>query len=545
MNRIIKQKMVETYKSKISARLDERGIKVTPSKLQRMVEAALVRKKFLEAATPGNTVGRGTFSFGNNPNNAGDKSRGSGEMFDELFGLFVDAYATTVGFDIIHSKQMTKSNLQVNILEPVYAGGVINGTSTNANLPSIFVVKLAVTGAPTALVVGTSYNITDANAGNQILAVTYIGLDRSLGYAVFRTGAVDPAFATDTIETMLGTATAGIYTSIGNFFGFDPTTVDYTSANMNHIQGFAAAGLNDTDVYRTGGHDGSTIHKGNSRQVGEARDYRTVGFRKWSSNFSAQTHKVKIAFTREMYQDMLMEEDVDLREMGDIIGTEELAQSINQEILSLVFAHGWTSHNQLRLINGFNNNLHLATTNGSAPTYVGADNVLITFPATPAGLLTGFTHNVSSAQRQIVSRIGFTAGVIGNRSRLGKGDTTVTGTAISSAVSDIRGFRESPFENDLVDNQSVAFMGTFKRISLYEDTSMSVSDKRVSVSKKGDDKSSGLSLCNYILADNVKTVAEGTGEEVGMLYSRMVVAEKGSNASLCYNTFVVSGADLN
>jgi hypothetical protein len=548
MNPIIKAKLLESYKNRISDRLNEKGIKVKPAKLQRMVEAAMVRRKFLESAsTPANTVGRGTFSFGNNPSNGSDASKGSGELFDELFGLFVDAYATTVGFDIIHTKQMNKSNITVNILEPVYAGGVINGTSTGGNLPQIFTVKLITNASPTALVVGTSYNILDANAGNILMTVIYVGLDRSLGYAIFKIVSVAAGSAGDTLETILtsGTTGAGIYNSAVNYFSFDETTVDYTAANVNHIQGYTGAGLNDTDVYRSGGHDGKAIHRGNSRQIGEAREYRTIGMRKWNRNFSAGSHKVKIAFTREMYQDMLMEEEIDLRDMSDIIGTEELAQSINQEVLSLVFAHGWTSHNQLRLINGFNNNLHLATTAGSAPAYVGADGTTITFPATPAGLVTGFSHNVSTAQRQIVSRIGFSAGVVGNRSRMGKGDVAVAGTAISSAISDIRGFREAPFENDLVDNQNVSFLGTFKRISLYEDTSMSVSDKRISVSKKGDEKTSGLTLCNYILADSVKTVAEQLGEEVSMLYSRMVVAEKGSNASLNYLTFEVSGSDIN
>lgn len=546
MNPTIKRKLTEGYRKTIKDRLESKGIKVSEMKMKRMVEAAMIRMKFLEAAsTTSNTSGRGGFVFGNNPTDSADNTKGSGELYDELFGLFIDAYATTVGFDIIHTKQMTKGNITVNILEPIYGDGRIEGTDAGGSLPVLFKVDTSINaGAPTALVIGTQYDVESAVGVDDLMKVIFVGKDRARGWDVFRIVSVDAGEASNPLSVILDTATnsAQIFTSAGNAYGFDPDTVEMVEANVNHVQGFAAAGLNDTDAWTMNGHNGDGLRSGNSRPVGESRDYRTMSFRKWNRNFSANSHKVKVAFTREMYQDMLMEEDTDLRDMSDVIGAEELTQSINQNVLSEVFANGWEQHVTLQGINGFNANLNLSTASTAASTFAGADGAQLAFPvATPAGLNVGFDHNIASAQRLLVTRIGFGAGVIGNLSRMGKGDTCVAGTANTTAISDIRGFREDPFDNDLVDNQDVTFMGSFKKIGLYEDTSMAVSDKRISISKKGNDKSSGLTLCNYILADSVKTVAEGLGEEVSMLTSRMVVAKKGSNPSLNYLTLEVTG----
>ena len=557
MNIRVKNKLTESYKQEIIERMSLKGVKLSEAKIARIVEAAIVRNKYIKAgnkialfenaATPQNTAGRGSFSLGNNTANAGDTTRGSGEVFDQLFGVFVDAYAATVGFDILHTKQMSKSNLMVSILEPVYAGGRLAGTDATASVLPVFTAKLEVNGAPTALAVGTTYTILDSFGGAPIATVKYVGLDRGDSDAVFQTVSIDAAYSTQTLATMLDTAItgAGIYNSAVNFFGFATGSVDYLNANTNHLQGFSAAGLDDTNNWSTSGHDGQRILSGNSREVGETRDFRTMGFRKWSFNYSAGTHKVKIAFTKEMFQDMLMEEAINLNDMSDVIGTEELSQSINQEILSKVFAHGWSNHKNLNAANGFDCNLNLtnAVVVGGS-TFVNAAGVLTTIPNTPAALVSTFQHTIATTQRLLITRIGYAGSVIGNRSRMGKADTVVTGTANVSPISDIRGFREQPFENTLTDNEDVSMVGTFKRMTLFEDTTMEQNDRRVSVSKKGNDKSSGLALCNYILADKVGTVAEGTGEEVSFLYSRMVIAEKGSNPSLNYLTFNVTGANI-
>lgn len=563
MNVLLKNKLTESYRKSITDRLASKGVKVSDAKMGRMVEAALIRRKYLlagsksegqlfgqrlkENATTANTAGRGSFSFGNNPSNPSDTSRGSGEVYDELFGLFIDAYAATVGFDILHTKQMQKSNIQVNILEPIYAGGRIKGTDKTDSIVDVFTVKLEVTGAPTALVVGSTYTIKVSAAGATLMTVIYVGIDRATSNAVFRTVSVDATQTNNTLGTILDTAVngAGIYTSAGNFYGFTASTVGYLNANVNHLNGFTAAGADDTANWTTNGHDGKSVYRGNTRETGETRDFRTMGFSKWSHNFSANTHKVKIAFTKEMFQDMLMEEGTDMNDMADVIGTEEITQAINQEILSKTFAHGWANHYRLNKANGFVASLHMDTAaNAGGSTYVDNLGASLAIANIPAGLATGFSHNIATAQRLVVSRIGFTAGVIGNSSRMGKADTVVTGTNVSSMISDIRGFRENPFENSLEDNVDVTLVGKFKNMSLYEDTTMSVLDKRVSVSKKGNDKTSGLALCNYILADKVGNVAEGTGENVSFLYSRMVIAEKGTNASLNYLTFDITGKDL-
>lgn len=556
MNSIVKKKLRESIGNVIEDRFDQKGVKLPSNKKQRLVEAAMIRDKYIRAgakielfesaATPANTAGRGAFSFGNNPTDAADGSRGSGEHFDLLFGLFLDAYASTVGFDILHTKQMSKSNVQVNILEPIYAGGVINGTQSNNNLVGVFTIGLEPDSTPAPLVVGTTYTITDGETpAVTLMTVKYMGIDRGNSRAAFRVVSVEAAQQGNSLATILDTPVSGAEIAVsGGTYEFDVATLAYLSSNTNHITGFTAAGNDDDDEWKTGGHDGSAIHGGNSRPVGEGRDFRTLGFNKWSRNFEAKTHKVKIAFTKEMYQDMMMEEDVDLHSMADVIGTEEISQSINQEVLSKVFAHGWNAHKQINSATGWNGNLNLTDTAGGNIQYVNHEGTLAGITGAPAAIDGDLSETRVSLQRALVSRIGFCGGVIGNRSRMGKGDTVVAGTNNSNAISDIRGFRTAPFENSLSDNEDVSFVGTFKKMSLYEDTTMAINDRRVSVSKKGNDKSGGLTIANYILADKTKTVAEGTGEEVSFLYSRLNVVEKGSNPSLSYLTFAVTGKEL-
>lgn len=306
-NKLVKQKIFEAWSPKIKKHLEAKGMKnISESRLRSLCESAQVRKLY-ENATTTNTGGRGAFSLGNNTANASDTTRGSEGAFDSLFGVFIDTYAGCVGLDLVPNLQMTKSNLVVNIIEPVYAGGILDSTTDR---PEMFQVKITATGTPAALVVGNSYLAKTLFADADIAAqctLTYVGKDRGKGHAIFRISNVLAANAAENIASIIDGAT--LFTSSGNGWALDSTTVHYVNAYTNFVQGFSGAGLDDTGAWQVGLTD--RVASPMNRQTGETQKFRSMGLNKWSENFSAETMQVKIGYTTEMLQDLAMEEGMD------------------------------------------------------------------------------------------------------------------------------------------------------------------------------------------------------------------------------------------
>lgn len=536
-NNLLKQKIYEAWSPKIKAHLKKKGVtNISESRLMSLCQGAQVRKLY-ENATTANTGGRGAFSLGNNTANANDSTRGSEGAFDSLFGVFLDTYAGCVGLDLVPNLQMNKSNLVVNIIEPVYAGGIID---SNTDRPELFQVKVTATGSPDALVVGTAYLVKTAFTDADTVAIAtlvYTGRDRAKGHAIFRLQNVLPARSGDTIAQLL--TGASIFQTVSKFVGFTANTVQYVSAYTNFIQGFSGAGLNDNDAWQSGMSD--NVHSPMSRQVGETQKFRSMGLSKWSENFSAETMQVKIGYTTEMLQDLAMEEGLDAVQIAYDAMANELDQSMNAEITTTIAGTGWGHHNLIFETLGLNLNLHMADTAGTAKTYKDEKNVSRTIAgATGALIATANGDNLPSMQRRIVSRLTYASSIIGQRSRRGKANAAVTNATISPALSDTRGFQPAPFENDLTENENLFMMGSFNKIALYENPMMEINDNRISVIAKGSSNDQGLKLMNYILAEKIDTIAEGLMQNVSVLKSRYKLASVGTNPNFNYLTLAVS-----
>jgi len=541
-NKMVKQRIFEAWSPKIKAHLASKGIKdVSESKLRRICEAAQVRKLF-ESATQANTPGRGAFSFGNNPSNPSDTARGSGEQFDSLFGVFIDSMANTVGFDLVPTLQSTKSNMLVNILEPVYADGKLDSTAS-ADMPELFQVKLDVTGTVADLEVGTSYDVLDANVGNTLLELIYVGKDRKAGDAIFRLGTVTGAGA---LATLLDTPVsgAGIYTDATNFVGFVASSINYVNAYTNFVSGYAGSGATDNEAWGVNRSKGEKVASPMNRATGESARYRSMGLHKWSENFSAETFHVKIGYTIEMLQDLAMEEGVDAQQVAYDTIANELDQNINNEIVDTHYAIGWGHHYNVSQVAGVNLNLHIsATAQSGATTFVDDKSVTRSIPAATGALVsTTNGDNLPSMQRRIISRATYGSGVVGHRCRKGKANVAITNTRISSALQDTRSFQAAPFENNLAENENLYEVGSFRKINLFEDPMMGLEDNRISLGRKGTESDPGLKMINYILAEKVDTIAEGLMSNVSVLKSRMKLAAIGTNPEFNYLTFTVTEA---
>ena len=538
-SKLVKQKIFESWSPKIKKHLEKKRIKnLTESRLRSLCESAPVRKLY-ENATTQNTPGRGAFSLGNNTANANDTTRGSEGAFEALFGVFIDTYATCVGLDLLPNLQMTKSNLVVSVIEPVYSGGIIDSTTDR---PELFQVKITPTGSPTALVVGNTYLVKTAFADDDadaIVSVTYVGKDRGKGYAIFRLGTVNADNAGDSIAEMLDGN--HIYSSGVNYISFDTATVQYVNSYMNFIQGYAGSGLNDNEAWQSGMTD--KVYSPMSRQTGETQKFRSMGLHKWSENFSAETAQVKIGYTTEMLQDLAMEEGMDAVSVAYDAMANELDQSINAEIVTTIMGTGWGHHSLLNEVTGINLNLHLAVSSstGAAQTFRDSRNIARTIAgATGALIAESNGDNLPSMQRRIVSRLGYCSSVVGQRSRRGKANASITNATLSPAISDTRGFITAPFENDLTENENLFMVGTYKKIALYENPMQELNDNRISVLAKGDEKSQGIKMLNYILAEKMDTVAEGVMQNVSVLKSRYKIAAVGTNPDFNYLTIAVT-----
>ncbi len=567
-NRLYEQKIVEKWGPKLDVKFKQLGLTNINEKRRSMiaqmahartVEEQKKSRRINEAApsyafaNPNNVTGRGAFNLGNNPEDGSagfyNGPFGSAEVYNNLFDVFLEVAASCVLFDIVPTVPQAKSSGVIYIAEPIYAGGKLDNAD---NKPLTIQVKAIATGSPNALVVGTTYTVKTANSGGEnVVDVTFVGKHRIKGNFVFRigqqydnTGGGGTDWTAVLVADLFNTGDdgSGIYQSGSDFFGFDETTVDYVEGFTNFIGGFSGAGANDTGDWFVGRGDGKKYNSPMTRKVGERTFYRPMGLRTWSKNFSADTIHVDIDYTTEQIQDMEQDHGMDAREFGNGILQDQLTQFINDHGLGRIFALGWSHHHQMNELTGFNMNAYIASSadTGTAYSFLGKDDTSLTIAGAPGVLPnTGaIAENLSSLQRRVISRMLFGSGVINNRSRRGKGDTSITNTTLMTSIKDIRGYEVSPFPNDINDGQAYN-VGSIYGINLFEDPLMSLDDTRVALARKGNEKDPGIKFCPYILAEKISTIAEQTMAPKDALKSRYSMVEAGTNPELNYLTFTV------
>lgn len=550
-NKLVKERIYEAWAPKIKKHLEAKGIKnVSDAKLRNICEAAQVRKIFdnvknkvnlFEDATLANTPGRGAFSFGNNPSTAADTTKGSGEHFDAMFGLFIDTFTNTVGFDLVPSIQMTKSNLIYNVIEPVYASGKLDAT-VEADMPDVFQVSVNKVLAPTALVVGTSYQVKTAFAGTNIVNLVFAGKDRAKNKYIFKLGTVN--VASQALATLLDSPIngAGIYTDATNYFSFTPASISYVNAYVNFINGYAGAGESDSNAWSVNRSQGTSIADPMNRAKGESTTGRDMGLNKWSENIAAGTYNVKIGYTIEFLQDLAMEEGTDAAALAIDVISNEMEQNINASVIDKYQGLGWGHAAEINALTGLNLNLHLAPTpQAGTTTFLDERSVSRTMPIANGALSTTSNgDNLPAMQRRIISRLSYAGAAVGQRCKKGKANTALTNGRLSSAIQDIKSFQLSPFDNSLQENDNLYMVGTVRKMALYEDSMQEFSDTRISVGRKGTTDESGLKIFNYILAEKFVTVPQGTMAELTMLKSRLKVAAVGNNPQFNYLSFTIT-----
>lgn len=572
-NNLRKQRIYDTWIPIIKNRITKsrHGSKIinsiTEEKLKNIALLAHVRfgdlarpKTILNesVATLDGTVGRPDFAFGNNPmSGLSDfySQKGSAEVYQSLFGIFIEMTASAIIFDLMPMLVQTKSSGSIFIAEPVYSDGRLESA---LNKPSVIQVVADEEGTTDILGkadVGTQYTLKTADTGGENIAdVTYIGRHRLNGNPVFRIVESDAydnsgTSGTNWNDTLVkdwfdsSTNGSGIYIDAANYWSFDAATVDYVEGYTNTIVGYSGAGLNNDQPWYIGRNNGTQKSGGMSRDVGRRTQYKSMGIRTWSKNYTPDTVKVDIEFLNEDTQDAMMDHGFDLIAFGDQILADQCSQAMNDHGLHRMFALGWSHHYAMHKKDPtFNLNFVLDGSNntGSSFSFLGKNDTLETI-AGNAGILpnsNAIAENLSTLQRRLVTRMGYGSSIINNRSRRGRGDQVVMNTKYGNAIEDIRGFVAAPFENDLNDG-NLAYIGTFKGMRAYVDPLMGIDDNRINISRHGGERDPGCKFAPYILAERIETIAEGTMAPKVALFSRYQIVEGGSNPELNYLTFVV------
>lgn len=534
INEGLLNRVVNEHSSKLRKMFKDRGYSVNESRLRDIALMAHTRKIYESASNGANVPGRGAFSFGS------ATERGSAEMFDRLFTVFVDTAATNVGFDLLHVAPMTKSNITMVVAEPVYAGG--KKESANGNHLQVFQIKAKAMTSADPLKVGTKYEIKETGGATKVAEAKFIGIHQYNGNFIFDLVSVEATHKDKVLAEILENAEI---TSGSGKWVLSGNTVDYVNGFTNFIAGFAGSGLQNNDPFHVGRNNGKSLFKPMSREVGETQGARTLGTKMWNRTFSAETFHVDLSLTTEQIQDARMDHDFDMLEFSEEIMKNDLDQSINDHILSMIFASGWDHHVAINKLSNINLNANFGTGTGATQEFVGLDGELKQISGATSVLpaVGAIAENLSTLQKRIITRMFFASTIIKNRGRAGAGNTAVVNGTNSTAIRDVRGFAIAPFENTLQTQSSLAHLGQFYGIDVFEDGLMDLNDCRVAVFNKGGEKTPGLAFCPYILGEKVETVAEGTMEKKFRLKSRYVIAERGSHPEAQYMTFVVEGSD--
>ena len=440
-------------------------------------------------------------------------ANGSGDKFPSLLPVAIQVAAKTIGFDLVGVVPMDSPVGFLPYLDYVYQGGNLNSEFE----PYLIKIADITSGEKATFVAGTEYTVDGDGAGNlAVLTLQFVGASRIDGDLIFKVVTSDDSI---TLATYLG---AG---KVLNSITLDAANVvNLVSALENHISGFTS--LSDADWA-----DGSPAVSGPflggseytqtmSRGTGETNKFRQMGLKMFTKFVEAKTSQVAISATVEQIQDLNRVWNFDAISMLENVAVNELAQTINKEIVSKVKS--------------------LATTHATAASNEG---YAATVTVTPG---TGTFENVTTSQRKLVTKILESANLIYHRARFGAGTFAVVSAKVASAMADAAGYSIAPFNNDLGSAAGTLYpAGKVHGLTIYVDPNLRFDDNTILIGRKGADEEPGLKFMPYIMAESLQTISEGTfSPKIGMK-SRYALVEAGWHPQTQYVQFDITTNGVN
>lgn len=538
---------------------------VDEQKTQQLFESTLGN---YGVTTLGSLSGLGNASHGTTLGDQGSfysGTTGSGDKWGAPFAIAMQVAAKTIGFDLVENIPITQPYGMITYVDFVYADGKISGEGSDA--PKVFQIAMpsgftATKGAyfiaSTQASLSTGGELT-SNSG--AAALQYVGKTRHEGYAIFKlltlgTASGNVITETETVslaDVFDGTAkvVAGTNATTANT---DSTIYSVTSqasfvkAIENNIYGYAnGAGGQDAVEYADNWANPTALFEGADRGELESTvslNMDTVIYHKY---ISTNGFKVSISMTNEQLQDMKRQHNWDMIAKGETKLIDELSQNINRNILSRLFALGWSNHVNLYNVEGVTLNMSLdpAYTSGSSTyTHVlasGASTQALTIPAYQAFSPSGAAfENLETTQRRIVSKIDYASNIINQRGRYGSATHLVTNATIVSALKNASTYTFTPYSNTLSQSNGALYpAGKVNGLEVYCDPNMSLADTRICVIRKGAQGDPGLKFMPYLLGETVQTIASSTMAPKIQATSRYALVDYGQLPETQYLTFYV------
>ena len=434
---------------------------------------------------------------------------GSGDKFPSLLPVAIQVAAKTIGFDLVPVIPMDSPVGFLPYLDYLYAGG---RTGAGDFDPYLVKIEGAYADDFPAATPGDPITVSGGGAGD--FTLNFVGYSRVDGQLIAKV--VSDAGANTLAGSLVGnTVTCATGTS-GNVTG-----VALVSALENHISGFtsvsdanyAGTDFNGSYLPTTG-----TVPNGMSREAGENSKFRQMGLRMFTKFVEARTDQVSISATVEQIQDLNRVWNYDVISMLENVAVNDLAQSINKQLVDRVFQMADVHNAEIDLVEGAGiTTLDLSTGTG------------------------GF-ENVSTLQRRLVTKVLELANLIYHRGRFGAGTFMVTNGRLASALADVAGYSIAQVPTDMTGVAGNLYpAGKVYGVQVYVDPNLSWGDTRLAIGRKGADEEPGVKFMPYIMAESLQTIAEGTfSPKIGMK-SRYAITEAGWHPETQYVNMDIQG----
>jgi hypothetical protein len=450
----------------------------------------------------------GQTPFGGGVKNSYSDS-GSGDKFPSLLPVAIQVAAKTIGFDLVPVIPMDSPVGFLPYLDYLYAGG---RTGAGDFDPYLVKIEGAYANDFTNAVAGDAITISGGGAGD--FTLHFVGYSRVDGQLIAK---VVSDAGTNTLSVSLVGNTATINgDASGNITG-----VALVSALENHISGFTS--VSDADYSATaftGSYLPATgdVPNGMTRESGENSKFRQMGLRMFTKFVEARTDQVSISATVEQIQDLNRVWNYDVVSMLENVAVNDLAQSINKQLVDRVFQLAAVHNTEIDLVEGAGvTTLDLSTGTG------------------------GF-ENVSTLQRRLVTKVLELANLIYHRGRFGAGTFMVTNGRLASALADVAGYSIAQVPTDMTGVAGNLYpAGKVYGVQVYVDPNLSWGDTRLAIGRKGADEEPGVKFMPYIMAESLQTIAEGTfSPKIGMK-SRYAITEAGWHPETQYVNMDIQG----
>ena len=519
---------------------------------------------------------------------------GSGDKFPAILPLALKVAAKTIGLELVNVINLQGPAGVLPYMDYVYTGSKapygatpsFNPTSANINgnwhgtnaaysfydLPSAFKATMkAPTGttmydykktlATAGLKAGITYTVADSSQ-NTVLTVEFAGWSRIDGDPMFKV--VGGTQSLGSIFEAAGTVT---FTCASKDPEGDPITgIDLNlygpkliSMQEDHILGYTGAGAKDDEAWAGTFQDGTVMYEPMTRGTEEMTAPRQISLRLFTKHIQVGSIQVGCAVTQDQVTDLQKQWGIDVIKLVENSGIAELSQTINRHITSRLFGLGWKNQIKLIEVEGMNANLNM-TFQATAQTtpafafpvgtideqgnYTGVENAAL--PCMQFNTIAGATfENRDTLIKRIFTNILQASNWIQQRGRYGGANFVVTNIRVASLLQSNAHYSFSPIENTLSQSAGQLYpIGKVCNMTVYVDPLMAANDTRVLVGRKGDKEEPGTYFCPYVMAQVVRTIAEGTGAPKLYIKSRYALVDAGFFPETQYFTFYVDTTGL-